>query len=73
MQNMPLIPIETPYIQLGQFLKLADIIHSGGEVKQFLFINKVMINHQIDQRRGRKLYPGDVVFVLGQTYQITSL
>ena len=30
---MKKIPIKTEYITLGQFLKLADIISTGGEAK----------------------------------------
>ena len=64
------IIIKTEYITLGQFLKLADIIESGGEAKSFLAINEVRIDGITDQRRGRKLRGGEVVEVLGQTYEI---
>ena len=64
------IHIETEYITLGQFLKLADIIHSGGEAKSFLAINEVKVNDEVDNRRGRKLRPGDVVAVLKKLYEI---
>ncbi|WML55449.1 S4 domain-containing protein YaaA [Neobacillus sp. PS3-12] len=55
------IKVETEYIALGQFLKLADIIQTGGMAKWFLSENKIFINGEQDQRRGRKLYPGDKV------------
>ena len=38
------IKIEGDFITLGQFLKAADIISSGGEAKGFLLNNKVLIN-----------------------------
>ena len=63
MSNKRLIPISTPYITLGQVLKLADFISNGGEAKFFLAEQTVFVNHEQDQRRGRKLYPGDVVEV----------
>ena len=64
------ITINTEYITLGQFLKLADIIQSGGEAKSFLAQNKVEIDGISDNRRGRKLRGGEVIQILGQTYEI---
>ncbi|MFB1051704.1 S4 domain-containing protein YaaA [Paraliobacillus sp. JSM ZJ581] len=55
------IGITTDYIPLGQFLKLANIIESGGMAKLFLADYNVFVNNEQDQRRGRKLYPGDRV------------
>lgn len=60
---MKKIKIITDYITLGQFLKVADIIQSGGEAKSFLAINEVYINDELDVRRGRKLRHGDKVVV----------
>ena len=57
------ITIETEYITLGQFLKLADVIDSGGMAKWFLSEYDVFINDEQDQRRGRKLYAGDQVHI----------
>ena len=64
------ITIYSEYITLGQFLKLADIIQTGGEAKSFLAQNKVVINGEEDNRRGRKLRGGEIVEVLGQKYEI---
>ena len=64
------ILINTEYITLGQFLKLADIIQSGGEAKSFLAQNKVEIDGISDSRRGRKLRGGEVIEILGQKYEI---
>lgn len=64
------ISIFTDYITLGQFLKLADIIESGGEAKSFLAENRVIINGEEDNRRGRKLRGGEVIEILGQKYVI---
>lgn len=53
------IKIETDYITLGQFLKLAELIDSGGMAKWFLSEYDIFINGEQDQRRGRKLRSGD--------------
>ena len=64
------IKISSEFITLGQFLKFADIIESGGEAKLFLSQNDVFINDELDVRRGRKLRPGDKVVILGESYLI---
>ncbi|MED3386215.1 ribosome maturation protein RlbA [Bacillus subtilis] len=59
------ISIDTELITLGQFLKLADVIQSGGMAKWFLSEHEVLVNDEPDNRRGRKLYVGDVVEIEG--------
>ncbi|WP_342412220.1 ribosome maturation protein RlbA [Bacillus sp. FSL K6-1560] len=59
------ISIDTEMIPLGQFLKLADVIQSGGMAKWFLSEHEVLVNDEPDNRRGRKLYVGDVVEIEG--------
>lgn len=57
------IKIETEYITLGQFLKLAEIIDSGGMAKWFLSEFEIFVNGEQDQRRGRKLRIGDEIHI----------
>lgn len=57
------IEIDTEYITLGQFLKLTNIFDSGGMIKAFLQDRGVFVQDEVEHRRGRKLYPGDVVKV----------
>jgi ribosome-associated protein len=59
------IKLETEFITLGQFLKLADIIQSGGMAKWFLSEHDIFINGEQDQRRGRKLRSGDKIQIAG--------
>jgi len=62
---MKQVLITTEFITLGQFLKLADIIGSGGEAKWFLAEHEIVINGEIDNRRGRKLREDDLVVIKG--------
>jgi len=57
-------------IRLGQFLKLADLIGTGGEGKVLIASGDVTVNGEVDTRRGRQLRPGDVVDVLGRTARV---
>ena len=64
------IKIDSEFITLGQFLKFADIIQSGGEAKLFLSQNNVYVDDELDTRRGRKLRPGNKIVILGKEYLI---
>jgi ribosome-associated protein len=59
------VSIRTEYIALGQFLKLADVIDTGGQAKAFLAEVPIQVNGESENRRGRKLYPGDEVSIEG--------
>ncbi|CAM5798124.1 MULTISPECIES: S4 domain-containing protein YaaA [Brevibacillus] len=66
------VSIQTEYIALGQFLKLADLIDTGGMAKAFLAEVPIQVNGEEENRRGRKLYPGDEIDVEGHgRYKVT--
>jgi ribosome-associated protein len=59
------VVITTDSIRLGQFLKLADLIEAGSDVKYLLADGEVRVNGEPETRRGRQLVRGDVVTVGG--------
>ena len=59
------ITLKTEFITLGQVLKLSRVVSTGGEVKAYLTSNKVLVNQSEENRRGRKLYKGDVIELEG--------
>ncbi|GAK41452.1 S4 domain-containing protein YaaA [Paenibacillus urinalis] len=63
---MKKIVIHSEYIKLDQFLKLADCVPTGGMAKALLQEQAVKVNGEIEERRGRKLYAGDLVAVDGE-------
>jgi len=64
------VPIGGDMIRLGQFLKMADLIDTGGEGKVLIASGDVTVNGEVDTRRGRQLHPGDVVQVLGRAARV---
>jgi ribosome-associated protein len=48
-------------IRLGQFLKLAELVETGSEAKALIAEGAVLVNDEVETRRGRQLAPGDVV------------
>ncbi|WP_306214038.1 RNA-binding S4 domain-containing protein [Actinoplanes sp. RD1] len=65
------VPVGDDVIRLGQFLKLADLIDTGGEAKVLIAEGDVTVNGEVDTRRGRQLQPGDVVAVGGREVRVT--
>ena len=55
------IQIRDDFIKLGQVLKLASVVQDGVEAKYVIQEGKVKVNGEVDLRRGRKIYPGDIV------------
>ena len=66
------IAIRGEMIRLGQLLKLAGVIDTGAEVKEFLATHPVLVNGEPEERRGRQLHPGDVVAVADTELQVIS-
>lgn len=58
--------ISTEYITLGQLLKEVGVIDTGGMAKWFLAEHEVFVNDELENRRGKKLYPGDKVRISDQ-------
>ena len=49
------------FIRLGQVLKAAGCVENGGQAKEVIQDVFVSVNGEVETRRGRKLYPNDVV------------
>ncbi|MEO2107621.1 MAG: RNA-binding S4 domain-containing protein [Actinomycetota bacterium] len=67
---MDSIPITGDRIKLGQFLKLANLIDQGADAKMLLAEERVLVNGEVDVRRGRQLVKGDTVEVDDMAYRV---
>lgn len=56
-------------IRLGQYLKFASLVETGGQARELVSAGMVSVNGEVETRRGRQLHPGDEVSVKtdGQT------
>jgi len=63
-----IIEIETDFIKLDSFLKLAGIVSTGGEGKIVIADGAVTVNDEICFMRGKKIYPDDTVSIDGDVY-----
>lgn len=67
------IEIRDASIRLGQLLKLADFIDNGSDAKDVLMRGAILVNGEVETRRGRQLVVGDQVSFGGETVGIASL
>ena len=59
-------------IRLGQLLKLAGIVDSGGDARALLAAEPALVNDEPETRRGRQLHPGDRVRAAGREMLVTA-
>ncbi len=64
------IKLRDEYIKLGQALKAAGVVEDGVEAKYVIQEGQVKVNQEVDTRRGRKLYEGDVISFEGNEIKI---
>lgn len=57
------IKITTEYIKLDQLIKFAGLSFDGAEAKDMIKSGIVSVNGEKEDRRGRKIYPDDVVLI----------
>ncbi len=69
---METIKIKDDFIKLGQVLKLAGMAESGVDAKEIIQSGLVKVNGEVDERRGRKLYNGDIVEFEGKQIKIEA-
>lgn len=55
------LKLKKEYITLGQLLKAEGLAEDGVEAKEIIQNGEVSVNGEVDTRRGRKLYPDDIV------------
>ncbi len=67
-----ILEIRTEYITLAQLLKSAGLIGTGGAAKYFLAETMVRVNGEPEQRRGRKLRPGDLFEAAGVVIRLVA-
>ncbi len=65
------IQIRDEFIKLGQAMKLAGLVEDGVEAKLVIQNGEVKVNGEIDTRRGKKLYDGDIFSYDGREVKVT--
>ncbi len=66
------VAIRDNEIKLGQFIKLANLVESGGAAKEIIAAGEVTVNGVVDTRRGKTLREGDVVCLGNQCARVLT-
>lgn len=66
------VPIRDESIRLAQFLKLANLVETGGEARPAIQEGLVRVNGEVETRRGRQLRRGDVVELGGLAARVAD-
>lgn len=69
---MEVIKLRDEFIKLGQALKAAGLVENGVEAKEVIQDGLVKVNGEVDLRRGRKLYDGDLVNFNGEEIKVEN-
>ena len=64
------VPLGGDAIRLGQVLKFAGLLDSGGNVKEAIVDGHVVVNGEVERRRGRQLQLGDIVSFDGRRVRV---
>jgi ribosome-associated protein len=64
------VEIRGDTIRLGQLLKVAGVVDSGGEAKALIADGEVTVNGEVETRRGRQLHAGDELTAAGQQLRL---
>jgi ribosome-associated protein len=66
------IKIRGDVIRLGQLLKLGGVVESGADGKELLGTGAVLVNAEVETRRGRQLHDGDIVEVEEWEFRVSA-
>ena len=69
-ENVQELAIHTEFIKLQDALKFANLVYSGGEAKQLIQEEQVLVNDEVCTMRGKKLRDGDRFSFMGQEFVI---
>ncbi len=57
------IYIKGEYIELFKLLKFAGLVNDGSEAKMLIENGEVLYNNEVETRKRKKVYSGDVVIL----------
>lgn len=66
------VAVRDGVIRLGQLLKLAGVVETGGEGKLRIQEGEAKVNGQVETRRGRQLVVGDLVEFAGEILEVVA-
>ena len=69
-EDIMIVSIRKSPVELYKILKMENLVASGGEAKFVIADGLVTVNNEIETRKRKKIFPGDVVEFAGNRLQI---
>ena len=66
------LKLRDEFIKLGQAMTAAGIVSSGIDAKMLIQDGQVTVNGEVETRRGKKLYDGDVFEFEGEEFKVVK-
>jgi ribosome-associated protein len=66
------VEITTEPVELYKVLKFEGLVASGGEAKQAIALGEVIVNGQVETRKRKKLFAGDVIEFMGEVMRVAT-
>ncbi|MBU5460745.1 RNA-binding S4 domain-containing protein [Anaerostipes sp. MSJ-23] len=66
------IKLRDEHIKLGQALKAAGLVGSGLDAKIVIQDGEVLVNGEVETRRGKKLFGGEIISFDGEEVKIVK-
>lgn len=70
---MRIIEISEEPVELYKILKLASRVQSGGEAKYVIAEGRVMVNGEVETRKRKKIFSGDMVTFNNESVRVAAL
>lgn len=69
-QNVEKVEITSEFIRLDNLLKFCGAAQTGGHAKLMIQEGMVLVNGEVCEMRGKKIYPGDMVQCENTIYEV---
>ncbi|MGD9020867.1 MAG: RNA-binding S4 domain-containing protein [Lysobacterales bacterium] len=69
---MRTVEITTEPVELYKVLKFEGLVGSGGEAKQAIAYGEVIVNGQVETRKRKKIFSGDVIEFMGEVIRVET-
>ncbi len=70
--NIRVVEIKNLPIDLNKILKFKNMVRSGGEAKHVIGEGLVCVNGEVETRKRKKIFPGDIVTFADEKVKIVE-
>jgi ribosome-associated protein len=69
-ESMRVVMIDREPVELYKILKFESLVSTGGEAKQVIADGRVRVNGEVETRKRKKIYSGDMIAFDGEQVKV---